>query len=367
MNESTRPSVRHVFDPQRLTLAREFKGWTKEKLGQHAKVTGAAVGQFERNVTTPNSGTIARLAAALEVPVTFFAVSADTTASADVGAYFRSLRSTTKTERRKARAFVQYAHQVVNALEQHVRLPECDVPHFPVDPESDDWDEIERIAGATRAEWGLDPSAPLPNVVRLLEEHGIVVIRYYHGDAKVDAFSVPFNGRSFVVLSAEKGKHDRSRFDAAHELGHLVIHRNGQEGTKQVELQAHRFAGAFLMPKDGIYDELPSTHRDLKALLRLKQKWGVSVAALLRRSKDLGKMHPDHYTNAVKALSARGWRKDEPGSLPPEEPTLLRRAVEVADEAGTPIGELAEDAALRPEFIEQLVERATDTRRAVTF
>jgi Zn-dependent peptidase ImmA (M78 family)/transcriptional regulator with XRE-family HTH domain len=360
--------VRHIFDPKRLTLAREFKGWTKAKLGDRADITGAAVGQFERGVTTPNSGTITRMASALEVPVTFFSVSAGTTGSTEVGAYFRSLRSTTLTERRRARAVVQCAHQVVAALEQKVRLPDCDVPHHPVDPTSEDWDEIERAAAATRAAWGLDASKPLPNVVRLLEQHGIVVIRNYLGEkAKVDAFSVPFVDRALVVLSAEKGKHDRSRFDAAHELGHLVMHRNGQEGTKQVEAQAHRFAGAFLMPREGILHELPSTHRDLKALLRLKQKWGASVGAILRRSKDLGRMQPDQYTNAMKALSARGWRKDEPGSLPPEEPTLLRRAIEVADEAGTPIKKLASEAALNQEFVEQLVERATDSRRPVTF
>lgn len=365
MAQSDTLRIRRMFGGDRLALAREFNGWSKEQLGREADVTGAAIGQFERGTTTPNTATLDRLAETLNVPVEFFAVDADT--GTEMGAYFRSLRSTTLTQRRRARAFVQYVHQLVTALEQIVVLPECHLDRRPVDPSSKDYDAIEEIAAATRRSWGLDPHAPLPNAVRQLETNGILVVRNYQGDAKVDAFSVPFRDRSLVVLSTAKGKHDRSRFDVAHELGHLVMHTPDHDDTKLVETQAHRFAGAFLMPADGIRDELPTTHRNVPALLRLKQKWGASVAAILRRSLDLERMTPEQYTNAMKALSAKGWRRNEPGDLRPEEPTLLRRAIEVADEAGYGIEELAGQAALSPAFIEQLIEEATDPRRTVTF
>lgn len=364
MSQSRNLAARQMFAPHRLTLAREFKGWTKVQLGTAAGVTGAAIGQFE-NTVTPSSQTIGRLAAALDVPVEFFAAGIDS--GTEVGAYFRSLRSTTLTQRRKARAYVQFVHQLLSAIEQIVRLPECQVERHPIDPRSEDWAVIEAAATATRQAWGLDAHSPVPNVVRLLEQHGILVVRNYQGDPKVDAFSVPFHDRSLVVLSAEKGKHDRSRFDASHEAGHLVMHAPDQEATKHVEAQAHRFAGAFLMPATGVADELPTSDSDMRHLLDLKQKWGASIAAILRRSRDLGRMTPEAYTNAMKALSARGWRKNEPGSLRPEEPALLRRAVEVAiTDREVDLDTLAELASLTPTFITEMIDQATDLRRPVT-
>lgn len=352
-----------MLDGDRIRVAREFQGWSRAELARRAgRLSGAAVGQFESGATTPNSDTLERLARALEVPVGFFARTAATASYS--AAYFRSLRSTTLTERRRARAFVQYVHQFARALEQMVELPECDVPRAVVGPHSEEA-EIERIAGSVRRSWGLDSVEPLPNVVRLLERHGVIVVRSYTGGQKVDAYSVPFEDRSVVVLSAEKGKHDRSRFDAAHELGHLVMHKPDAEATKRLEAQAHRFSAAFLMPEAGIRDDLPSW-ADWRVLLRLKEEWGVSIAALLRRSRDLGKMSPDEYTTSMKALSARGWRRDEPGNVAPEEPTLLKRAANVAlDAAALDLEALAERVALPTEFLNRLVTDASDPRPEV--
>jgi Zn-dependent peptidase ImmA (M78 family) len=61
-------------------------------------------------------------------------------------------------------------------------------------------------------------------VVELLEDHGIVVIRLPLQIADVDAFSLPFPDHPVVVLGADKDDRARSRFDGAHELGHLVMH-----------------------------------------------------------------------------------------------------------------------------------------------
>ena len=55
----------------------------------------------------------------------------------------------------------------------------------------------------------------------------------------------------------------------------------------------------------------------------------MSIAALVRRAKDLGVIDDTMYTRSMKYQSARGWRKVEPGStdrsLPA--PRLLRRAM----------------------------------------
>ena len=68
---------------------------------------------------------------------------------------------------------------------------------------------------------------------------------------------------------------------------------------------------------------------------RILQEWQVSLAALLMRAKTLGRMTESNYLTAVKALSARGWRRLEPVPLgPPEHPTRLRHIVDANDSNG---------------------------------
>ncbi len=107
--------------------------------------------------------------------------------------------------------------------------------------------DLENVARQTRATFGM-PRGPVRNVVETIEDHGLVVIRLPLDTADVDAFSLPFHDRPVVVLGADKNDRARSRFDAAHELGHLVAHGDQVWGVKDVEQQAHYFAAEFLMP-----------------------------------------------------------------------------------------------------------------------
>jgi Zn-dependent peptidase ImmA (M78 family) len=187
--------------------------------------------------------------------------------------------------------------------------------------------EIEDIAQQVRRCWSV-PDGPVEDVVSLLENHGVVVIRLPLGSADVDAFSLPFADHPVVVLGSDKDDRARSRFDCAHELAHLVMHGELIWGVKEVEDQAHQFAAAFLMPAEQIRGELPTTV-DWQRLFSLKQRWQTSLAALLMRAKRLGRMSEGTYLTAVKAASARGWRRREPVPLgPPEQPTLLLKFLE---------------------------------------
>ena len=121
---------------------------------------------------------------------------------------------------------------------------------------------------------------------------------------EIDAFSVCFGERPVVVLGSEKAVTARSRFDAAHELGHLVLHSDDEAGTKDAERQAHEFAAAFLMPSSAIRDQLPA-RADWQTLMRLKTTWRVSIQALLRRALTLEVMSKQQYVSAMKAVSAR--------------------------------------------------------------
>jgi Zn-dependent peptidase ImmA (M78 family) len=144
-----------------------------------------------------------------------------------------------------------------------------------------------------------------------------------------------------VVLGDDKGQFDRSRFDGGHELGHLVMHPDPQPGDRVLENQAHRFAAAFLMPRAQILDALPRGRVDWMEMVTLKRTWGVAIQALLYRARTLGTLDENAYTNAMKIMSSRGWRRNEPGYLgPPEPPQMLSKAIEALENTGFTMSDL---------------------------
>lgn len=311
-----------IFVPGRLRVARELHGVTQAGLAKELGLSGAAISQFEAGNTQPSADTVDALAGELDVPARFFYVPLTDTHEG----FFRSLRRTPVASRRRARGYGLVAHDIATFLPVGRSLPQLNLPQHKVDELTASRQEIEAIATQVRVEWRVS-KGPLVDVVGLMERHGITVIRLPMQSADVDAFSLPFRDRPVVVLGAEKNDRARSRFDAAHELGHLVMHGEQVWGLKEIERQAHQFAAAFLMPADQIFDELP-TAVIWPVLFDLKRKWQVSLAALLIRAKDLGRLTDSQYLTAVKASSARGWRRLEPIPLgAPELPGLLSNAM----------------------------------------
>jgi Zn-dependent peptidase ImmA (M78 family) len=211
-----------------------------------------------------------------------------------------------------------------------------------------------------RATWQLPPG-PVAHMVRLLETHGAVVVRLRGLGREVDAFSC-LQGRPIVVLWREKEDKARARFDAAHELAHLVLHPEAEPGNKILEAQADAFASAFLMPREYIYAQLPR-RVDFRRLLELKLQWGVSLGALLYRARTLGVIGESAYRRALVRMSSEGWRRDEPGDLgPPEIPTMLPQALELLSQRGVTLETLAAEAKLPLAVVAEVVGGETRPR-----
>lgn len=65
---------------------------------------------------------------------------------------------------------------------------------------------------------------------------------------------------------------------------------------------------------------------------KLKQRWGVSVASILRRAFDLGMISEATYRRGFMHLNQTGQRKREKFEPPIEEATLLRDAMRLVFE-----------------------------------
>ncbi len=327
-----------LFQPPRLRLARRLRGITQKDLARRVEVTPAAVSQYESGVHSPTAEMVERLAVVLKcLPEFFFRpLGIDD----DVPAFFRSLRRAPKGEQDRARSFAIVLGEVTDLLDVDVELPPIRVPDLGLGADAAD-EEVEAAAAHVREAWAVE-AGPIAHVLRLLEAHGVVVVAVHEFDARLDAFSLWVGHRPVVVLCSDKGVPKRRRFDAAHELGHLVLHNRGRAGDAVLERQAHRFASALLMPAGEIEDWLPRRPNQVEVLRRASEVWGVSMQALLYRARTLGIMSEAGFTRAMRRMSALGWRSDEPVEAGPEEsPTLLGAAVDALRAGGGSMQQLA--------------------------
>lgn len=132
--------------------------------------------------------------------------------------------------------------------------------------------------------------------------------------------------------------------DAAHELGHLIMHADVAAGSSELEQQANRFGSAFLMPRDAFYHEAPR-RLNWEHIWELKRRWKVSGAAIIRRSYDLGLLSEATYRRAFVQLNQAGLRAQEPDEPPAEFPVAVMRSMNVI-EKNWPIERIAEELGL---------------------
>jgi len=345
------PGIAQDFDGRRLAVARRLRCMPRSELARRIEVTPSAVTQYERGVNRPSMTVLARVSLTLGMPQEFFARGLDIPEVPPSSAHFRSLRSTPANRREQALAFGELALAVLGVIEQYVDLPPVRLPSVDLPSEPSEQD-VAVAAAQARRDLAVH-TGPIPNVVRLLEAHGVLVVRLpAEGfDLRVDAFSSSetASGRPIVLMSPLKDDKARSRFDASHELGHLLMHAGVEPGSRVIESQAMSFAAEFLMPRAEIEDSLP-TRVDWETFHALKRHWGVSLAALVYRAHKLGRLSDLSYRRANEQLKT--WGHPEPGPLgPPESPSVLGAAAELLEQSGTHLSTLAAAARIPLESV----------------
>lgn len=322
----------------------------KKELAERLGVSAGAVSQYENGTSSPSPKVVSALALALGVPRDFFSSDRPLGEAPNVTAHFRSLRSTTKQERDRAFAHALLTWELTGVIERYIRLPRYGLPSDLGQSVQDTTSSIEAAAQQARAVLDLG-TGPLPNVVRLLESRGVICTRLPAGTRRVFAFSCDFPTRPVVVLATERTHLAAGRFDAAHELAHLLLHHDEEPGTHPIERQANIFASEFLAPTSSIADLLPSKV-DWKRLMELKATWGISMQALLYKARSLKVMSDNTYRRAVTELNQRGWRTKEPGDDgQAEEPIMLGRAIEMLENQGNTLANLSDESRLSIETI----------------
>jgi len=273
-----------MFTPGRLSLARKRRGLTKKRLAELVGVTPRTILRYEIGEIAPTEETLLKIAQVLLFPVEFFHAP-DVDEPIQDAASFRSLTAITAAERGAALAAGSVAFLLSDWVDQRFDLPAVNLIDL-----SDT--NSEAAARSLRQEWALG-ERPVTNMVHLLESKGVRVFSLAENTRTVDAFSLWRSGRPFVFLNTMKTP-EHSRFDAAHELGHLVLHRHGGPKGRKAEEQANSFASSFLMPAGDVVATIPRIHT-IHQVVEAKKRWRVSALALIYRLHKLGVLSPWQY------------------------------------------------------------------------
>lgn len=329
------------FVPERLVEARAARRiQSMKELARILGVNPSSVSRWETGKQAPEADALSELAKALRVRREFFL---RPVFDSPKPMFYRKLASTLKRDREYQKSQVNWLHEISDVLQHYVDYPELDMPDMLGGSSYKQLrdEDIEDIAGELRTHWQLG-QGPCTNVVAVLEKIGCVVGSIEMGTSKLDGVCSwsKAEDRPHILLASDKMNLPRRQMDAAHELGHAVLHRGVsadalRDDLKEIERQAFRFASAFLMPQTTYIPEVPNF--SLAGLLSVKERWRVSVKAQIKRLLDLEIIPPDHGTQLYKTYSAKGWSRQEPmdreWAVP--KPRMLRDALCLVVESGT--------------------------------
>lgn len=337
-----------TFLGKKLTYARNRMGMSMQEIADLISVKRQYVHKIETGKESKSFSTdqLNTIAEKLSVSVDYFYQDNEFSISNDK-LHFRSV-TIPNYIRDRAKIYVEDVASVGMFIKKYIEPLGLELPSFsledqcPADfitPTALHKAEIEKIALDVRDILGLG-FGPISNMVRVLETSGIIICTAPDISQKVDAFCnddiLP------VVVRNDFKSPARCRFDLAHELGHLIMHKglnNDASENPMLEKQANHFASCFLLPKGSFLNEFPqfsSRRIPWDKLLELKQRWKVSIAALIMRGYDLGLIDDTARKKAFIQISHRGWRTGEPGDKPEhpayfelEKPELIKNAVEL--------------------------------------
>ena len=249
----------------RLRLARKKAGLSMHGLAERMepKVSAQAISKYEAEKMMPSSAVLVGLAKALGVSLDFLMGGQVQELR---GIEFRKHSGTSARDRARAEAIV------TEKLEDYLAVEEILELEVPADPfgkvrceKLGSFDEVEEKARELRRHWklGIDP---IPSMSGLLEDKGIKVIEADLPE-RFDGLACEVKlggGRpdTEVVVISSRTNIERRRFNLAHELAHRVILATGNPEIG-LEKAMNRFAGAFLVPREHLCEEVGATRHGI--------------------------------------------------------------------------------------------------------
>lgn len=322
----------------RVRWARQLRGLLAREVVDSLPISSPTYSRIENSdMTEVDQGVAHALALALSTPLGWLSAPPRAFATSS-GTQFRANSRMTKGAQEAISSWLTMYAELLATLDRVVTLPPTTFPFQTLLDASP-----HQAAHEVRTALQLRPDEPVANLVRSLETLGVFVgVVDFEEETHLrnhDASSGWFNlqtGRAVpVILNRKHSSWERTRFSVAHEAGHLALHRHSSGPNR--ELEATEFAADLLLPRAALQTEWPR-HVTIMGLLELKERWGMSIAALIQHGYRNGLLSDERRVSLFKQLSngrdprtGERWRVREPGAgiRAVEKPLLVANAIEV--------------------------------------
>jgi len=351
------------FNEEALSDALLFRSLSKGKLAELCGVSAATITKYLSGLSCPSYTNFSKLCEALDFPANYFLCSAEHKVTAPK--LWRSIANAHKKARKRAEIIIKWQVKIHEHYKNIFNLPSYRLIDSEYRGSYKNLTDaiIEEVTSSLRKNLNVG-NAPLLNFTRILEREGIVITKVDLKSEKLDAVSTWFNDTPHIILNTFKGSCVRSRYDLAHELGHILLHRNVsseeyEEDFHEIEGQAHYFASSLLLPEEGFLNDFWAA--TLKCFEGMKPKWKVSIQAMIRRALDLEVITHSQYSNLNIAISRKGWRRTEPYDdvFQMESTRLFSKCLAKMEESSTRSEEL-DSLCLPSDLLEEVCELPED-------
>lgn len=353
--------MKGTINPKQLKRARLSRGLSMSELAKRSGVLRQSISKYEMGTSEPRGESLLKIINVLDYPMSFFS---QKNVDHNMGAvFFRSQAASTNKLRDMQAVRLQDIVDCYDYLSEYINFPKFDMSNvLDMDIGSLSDEIIERTANNLRVKWNIG-EGPINDLSHVLEANGIIIAETNMSSRKLDAVSQFIDGRPFIALTDNHESAVRRRFSEAHEVGHIILHNSiesifaldNTKYKKVLEYQANYFASCFLMPQVPFMKSLLSTSLDF--YIELKKTWKVSIAAMIKRTSQLGLLSEDQILYLNKKLSWNKWRKEEPldDSIEVEKPVIFKRSLAMLLESGlTNKGQLANTLGLPRDELSKL-------------
>lgn len=321
-----------MFNKSMITLARELRGSTQANLAQAiGTISQIELSNLETGRSQLTEEYVTKIATALNLPLSFFRKE-DPVVKRISKFYYRKRSTLAAKQQNVIEAQIKILRSMILELLKELEVSTRELPKLAVRQNS----SPEDIAMKARLFFNLD-DGPIENPVSLIEQLGIPVIFLNSTAEKFSGMTIQTDINMPIIVLNKNLPNDHKRFTLAHELGHLIMHipfaddpefLASMDDLDEVEKQADRFAGAFLMPANEIKRQMAHSFT-YSRLTEFKLYWKVSKQATIYRAKDLGIINQQKFTNLFVELSRNGERKRELLEVPIDEPQLFKEILQV--------------------------------------
>lgn len=270
---------------ENLKRIRLLKGLSLREAAKLLGMSHVAVSKYEKGLIVPNSQMIIEFANAYHVKVIELLQTYEVPRMK-----FTSFRKKSRLKGQKLKllesVIQNYVAKYLEVLSYSVEDSDFALQTY----KCSSLDDAEEAAYKFRESISFSFRQPISDLISILENLGILIITVDNKEHQFDDFdglSEVVNGIPIIVILDDICDGARQRFTLAHELGHLVL--DIKDKTYDEEKLCHRFASAFLMPKEAVVHEFGDFRDNISffELEAFKQEYRVSYAAIVYRLKDL--------------------------------------------------------------------------------